>query len=124
MDVARGHLAALKKFKSKNAIHIQQQQNCSASEEGGFWVYNLGTGQGYSVLQVLASFKLACGTEIQYAYEPRRKGDVPVLVADPTLANTELGWKAEKNMEAMCADFWRWQKMNPFGYKKNPVLEG
>jgi UDP-glucose 4-epimerase len=97
MDLARGHVAALKKL----------AQNC------GEFVYNLGTGRGYSVLEIIATFEKVCGRTIQYEFKPRRAGDVAEVYADPSKANRELGWTAKHSIEDMCADSWRWHKNNP-----------
>uniref|UniRef100_A0A3B3C7Q9 UDP-glucose 4-epimerase n=1 Tax=Oryzias melastigma TaxID=30732 RepID=A0A3B3C7Q9_ORYME len=103
VDLSKGHIAALKKLK----------ENC------GCKVYNLGTGKGYSVLQVVKGMEKASGKEIPYKIAPRRGGDVASCYADPKLAEEELGWKAEFDMERMCADLWRWQSMNPTGFTKS-----
>uniref|UniRef100_A0A8C8DK59 UDP-glucose 4-epimerase n=1 Tax=Oryzias sinensis TaxID=183150 RepID=A0A8C8DK59_9TELE len=103
VDLSKGHIAALKKLK----------ENC------GCKVYNLGTGKGYSVLQVVKGMEKASGKEIPYKIAPRRGGDVASCYADPKLAEEELGWKAEFDMERMCADLWRWQSMNPTGFSKS-----
>uniref|UniRef100_H2MSS6 UDP-glucose 4-epimerase n=1 Tax=Oryzias latipes TaxID=8090 RepID=H2MSS6_ORYLA len=102
VDLSKGHIAALKKLK----------ENC------GCKVYNLGTGKGYSVLQVVKGMEKASGKEIPYKIAPRRGGDVASCYADPKLAEEELGWKAEFDMERM-ADLWRWQSMNPTGFSKS-----
>lgn len=99
VDLAKGHVAALKLFEG----------NC------GLKVYNLGTGKGYSVLQVIDAFSKASGKQIPYEIVERRPGDIAACYADCTKALTELGWKAEKTMEEMCEDSWRWQSMNPNG---------
>uniref|UniRef100_A0A3P9JFP4 UDP-glucose 4-epimerase n=2 Tax=Oryzias latipes TaxID=8090 RepID=A0A3P9JFP4_ORYLA len=103
VDLSKGHIAALKKLK----------ENC------GCKVYNLGTGKGYSVLQVVKGMEKASGKEVPYKIAPRRGGDVASCYADPKLAEEELGWKAEFDMERMCADLWRWQSMNPTGFSKS-----
>ena len=102
MDLARGHVAALK-YLERNA---------------GEFVCNLGTGEGYSVLDVISAFSRACGKEIPYQFEPRRPGDVAAVYADPSKARSELGWVAEYGLDDMCADSWRWQQQNPNGYKE------
>jgi UDP-glucose 4-epimerase len=79
-------------------------------------IYNLGTGIGHSVFEVLAAFSEACGRDIPYRIVGRRPGDVAEAYADPTKANTELHWRAERDIVQMCADFWRWQVNNPDGY--------
>ena len=97
VDLARGHLAALDRLK-------------------GFNVYNLGTGYGYSVLQVLHAFESVCGKELPYKFCDRRDGDLPSYFASPLKAERELNWKAEKSLAEMCADMWRWTTLNPYGY--------
>lgn len=101
VDLAKGHVAALQKF---------AEPGC------GLKVYNLGTGKGYSVLEMLHAFEKCVGHEIPYAILPRRPGDIPTCYADCTKAWEELHWKAEKTLEDMCADAWRWQTMHPNGY--------
>ena len=103
VDLAKGHVAALKKFASGNC---------------GLQVYNLGTGVGYSVLEILHAFEKAVGKPIPYIISPRRDGDIPMCYADCTKAYEELGWKAEKTLDDMCADAWRWQTQNPQGYEE------
>lgn len=100
MDLARGHLNALEKL----------------DEHPGSVVYNLGTGHGYSVLEVIASFERATSLKIPYEIGDRRPGDLSVSYADPSKAAVELGWQAALDLEAMCADAWRWQSQNPQGY--------
>lgn len=80
------------------------------------FICNLGTGKGYSVLEVLHAFEKACGHELPYVIEDRRPGDIAACYADPTKAKNELGWVAEYGIEEMCADSWRWQSQNPDGY--------
>ena len=99
-DLARGHLAALDTLRNS----------------GGLITTNLGTGRGYSVLEVLQAFEAACGKTLPYHIAPRRAGDVAVCWADPTAARVQLGWQAEKGIDEMCADSWRWQNSNPDGY--------
>ena len=99
-DLANGHLKALEKLDSIR----------------GAEAYNLGTGKGYSVLDVIHAFSKACGKEIPYVIDPRRPGDIAECYADPTKAKNELGWVAEYGIEEMCADSWNWQKNNPDGY--------
>lgn len=101
MDLAEGHVAALKKF---------EEGNC------GLQVYNLGTGVGYSVLDVIASYSKAVGRDIPYVITDRRPGDIAECYADSTKAYEELGWKAVKTLDDMCADSMRWQTQNPNGY--------
>ena len=100
VDLARGHVKALEKFK----------------ENKGVLIYNLGTGHGYSVLQVIAAFSKACGKESPYEIKPRRAGDIANCYCTPAKAKAELGWEAEYGIEEMCADSWRWQSQNPNGY--------
>ena len=101
VDLARGHIAALKKLET----------NC------GLFVCNLGTGKGYSVFDVLHAYEKACGKTLPYVVDPRRPGDIAVCYADPTKAKEELGWEAKYGIEEMCASSWKWQSMNPNGYK-------
>lgn len=101
VDLARGHVAALKKLAT----------NC------GLFICNLGTGRGYSVLDVIRAYSKACGKEIPYVIDPRRPGDIAECYADPTRAREELGWQAEYGIDEMCASSWKWQSMNPNGYK-------
>ena len=100
VDLAKGHVKAMKKLEPGSGVSI----------------YNLGTGNGYSVLQVVKAFEKACGKEIKYAIKPRRAGDIATCYCDASKAKRELGWEAEKGIEEMCADSWRWQSMNPNGY--------
>lgn len=100
VDLAVGHLRALEKLRQRPGV-----VTC-----------NLGTGQGYSVLDMVKAFAAACGRPIPYRIADRRPGDIAQCYADPALALRELGWKAERGIEAMCADTWRWQSANPNGY--------
>ena len=93
-------------------------------EKPGFKIYNLGTGHGYSVLQIVKAFEKASGRKVPYVIKPRRPGDVAECWADPSLAAKELGWKAERGIETMCADLWRWQSMNPYGFKGKDASSG
>lgn len=102
VDLAKGHIKALEKLKSE---HI------------GIREYNLGTGRGYSVLQMIAAFSKASGREIPYEITDRRPGDVAACYAKTDRAKEELGWEAQKGLGEMCADSWRWQSLNPDGYK-------
>ncbi|XP_023931448.1 UDP-glucose 4-epimerase-like isoform X3 [Lingula anatina] len=101
VDLAQGHVAAIKKFK----------ENC------GLKVYNLGTGVGYSVLQMVKAVEKASGNKVAYKICPRRPGDVAISYANPELAERELGWKAQKGLQEMCEDVWRWQSKNPMGFR-------
>lgn len=102
VDLAQGHAAVLPLF-----------------EKGftGTKIYNLGTGKGYSVLEMIQAFSKAAGKDIPYVIDPRRPGDIPVCYADCTRAYEELGWNAEKTLDDMCADSLRWQRMNPNGFE-------
>jgi len=100
VDLARGHLAAL------SALDKQE----------GVFPVNLGTGRGYSVLEVVAAFEKACGRKIEYRLVDRRPGDVASCYADPKRACQLLGWSAERDIDTMCVDAWRWQSANPLGY--------
>ncbi|XP_063211883.1 UDP-glucose 4-epimerase isoform X4 [Chroicocephalus ridibundus] len=103
VDLAKGHIAALKKLK----------ENC------GCKIYNLGTGTGYSVLQMVQAMEKASGRKIKYKITSRREGDVASCYANPALAERELGWKAAFGLDKMCEDLWRWQLQNPTGFSKN-----
>ena len=100
VDLALGHIKALKKLET----------------EKGVLIYNLGTGVGYSVLDMVKAFEKATNMEIKYEFKPRRAGDIAECYADPSKAEKELGWKAERNLEQMCIDTWKWQTNNPNGY--------
>ena len=102
VDLAKGHIRALDKLNT----------NC------GLVTYNLGTGNGYSVLDMVRSFSEASGRDVPYKVVDRRPGDVAKCYADPTKANIELGWKAEYGIKEMCEDAWRWQSNNPNGYEE------
>ena len=84
--------------------------------DAGVHIYNLGTGNGYSVLQVIKAFEKACGKEIPYQIDPRRPGDIAECWADPAKAKAELGWVAQRGIEEMCEDSWRWQSTHPDGF--------
>ena len=101
VDLARGHVAAIKKLE----------------EKPGLFICNLGTGHGYSVLDVINAFSKACGKEIPYVIDPRRPGDIAECWCDPSKAKRELGWEAEYGIDEMCHDSWNWQSHNPDGYK-------
>ncbi len=100
VDLARGHLAALARL----------------DERPGCVTYNLGTGTGYSVLDMVKAFERASGREVPYQVVERRPGDIAACWADPSLARRELGWEAQHDLQAMCEDTWRWQSANPEGY--------
>ena len=100
VDLALGHVKALKKI----------------DEKCGLAIYNLGTGHGYSVLDIVKNFEAATGVKIPYSIKPRRAGDIATCYCDPSKAERELGWKAQYGIKEMCEDSWRWQKNNPNGY--------
>ncbi|WP_428607292.1 UDP-glucose 4-epimerase GalE [Sedimenticola sp.] len=102
VDLARGHLAALNKL----------------AGHPGLIIHNLGTGQGYSVLEMVQAFEKASGKNVPYRITDRRPGDIAACYADPTKASDELGWHAEHGLERMCRDAWRWQCGNPRGYDR------
>ncbi len=101
VDLAKGHIAALKRLEQKNGLEI----------------YNLGTGRGYSVLEVINAFEKASHQQIGFEIVERRAGDVAASYADPSKANQELGWRAVFDIDKMCEDSWRWQSQNPKGYE-------
>lgn len=100
VDLALGHVKAVEKVDSAK----------------GLFIYNLGTGIGYSVLDVVHAFEKACGKPIPYEIKPRRAGDIATCYCDPKRAKEELGWEAKRSIEEMCEDSWRWQSQNPNGY--------
>ena len=100
VDLALGHLAALARL----------------AHEPGCWAVNLGTGRGYSVKEIVAAFADASGRPVPYVIRPRRSGDVASCFADVTLAARMLQWRAERGLDSMCHDHWRWQEQNPYGY--------
>lgn len=102
MDLASGHVAALRKL----------------AQKPGLVTYNLGTGHGYSVLDVIHAYEKACGKTLPYVIAPRRPGDIAACYADPAKATAELGWQAKYGIEEMCRDSWNWQSKNPNGYRK------
>ena len=85
--------------------------------DGGVLTVNLGTGRGYSVLEMVKMFEEVSGKKIPYKITPRRPGDIATCYADPSLAEELLGWKAQRGLREMCEDSWRWQSMNPNGYR-------
>ena len=99
VDLAKGHIACIEKL-----------------TKSGVYTYNLGTGVGYSVLDVIHAFEKACGHKLPYAIKPRRAGDIAACYADAGKAYKELGWKAELGIEEMCQSLWNWQQKNPRGY--------
>ena len=102
VDLAKGHVKALKKI----------------GENPGLAIYNLGTGKGYSVLDIVKNFEAATGVKIPYVIKPRRAGDIATCYCDASKAEKELGWKAENGIREMCEDSWRWQSNNPQGYEE------
>lgn len=101
VDLAKGHVNAVNKIK----------------ENPGIKIYNLGTGKGYSVLDVIKAFSKACGRDIPYRIVERRTGDIAICYSDASLAKKELNWEAKLGIDEMCADSWRWQLQNPNGYE-------
>jgi UDP-glucose 4-epimerase len=101
LDLARGHLAALDFLDAHPGVHV----------------HNLGTGRGYSVLEVVRAFERASGVKIPYRVVERRPGDIATSFADPSKAERELGWKARIGLDEMCADAWRWQSRHPHGFR-------
>ena len=122
VDLARGHVAALEwmggKVGTGKALGLGSLEGEAAADGSrrGVGIFNLGTGKGSSVLDVVHAFEKACGHEIPYQIKPRRAGDVATNYAACDKARTELGWVAEYDLDRMCADSWRWQSMNPDGY--------
>lgn len=108
VDLAKGHLKAVEKVK----------------ETKGIDAYNLGTGKGYSVIEMIRAFENASEVNVPYKIVEPRPGDVAACFADPTKAKNELNWEAEKGIEDMCIDAWRWQKNHPNGYEENPHFTG
>ena len=102
VDLAKGHVKALKKIEDNSGLSI----------------YNLGTGKGYSVLEMVEMFRKVTGREIPYRVTPRRPGDIDVCYASTEKAKAELGWEAKRDLEQMCRDSWNWQEKNPDGYSK------
>jgi UDP-glucose 4-epimerase len=102
VDLAKGHVKALEKLFKGSGIDI----------------YNLGTGKGYSVLEIVNAFEKASGKKIKYVIEPRRPGDIATCFSDPSKAKRELGWEAQFDIAKMCEDAWRWQEQNPNGFQE------
>ncbi|GAB2685593.1 UDP-glucose 4-epimerase GalE [Thalassiella azotivora] len=103
LDLADGHLAALERLADRTGCHT----------------WNLGTGRGHSVLEVVHAFERASGRQVPYEVRGRRAGDAAVSFADPRRAARDLGWRARRDLDAMCADAWRWQEQNPRGYEQD-----
>jgi UDP-glucose 4-epimerase len=108
VDLAQGHVKAIEKVISVN----------------GVVAYNLGTGKGYSVLEMITAFEKTSGLKIPYQIVDRRLGDVAICYADPRTAKEELGWEATRWIDEMCQDSWRWQKNNPNGYRSKVEIYG
>ncbi len=100
VDLAKGHVKAIEGMEKLEGVNI----------------FNLGTGIGYSVLDIIKAFSKACGKDLPYVIDPRRPGDIAICYSDPTKAKDVLDWKAEKNLDDMCRDAWNWQSHNPDGY--------
>jgi len=107
VDLVKGHLLALEKIMGKSGVDI----------------YNLGTGRGYSVFEMIAAFEKVSGRSISYTVTDRRPGDIAICYANTMLANEELNWVATLGIEEMCADSWRWQYLNPNGYEDESVMD-
>ena len=101
VDLAKGHVAALKKLQKGSGLNI----------------YNLGTGKGYSVLEIIQNMEKAVGRPIPYRIVERRPGDIAACYSDPAKAKAELGWEAELGITEMCEDAWRWQSQHPNGFE-------
>jgi UDP-glucose 4-epimerase len=101
VDLAEGHLRALEALQARTGAHV----------------WNLGTGQGLSVLEMVRAFEAVSGKPVPYRVAPRRPGDIATCYADPAKAERELGWKARRGLDEMMRDAWRWQSMNPDGYR-------
>ena len=106
VDLALGHLKALNRLRESTNLQV----------------YNLGTGRGYSVLEMIAAYEKASGRKIPYRIADRRPGDIGICYANTAKANAELGWRTERGIDEMCRDSWRWQSMNPYGYKQEVAL--
>ena len=102
VDLALGHLKSIEKKTGESGVHI----------------YNLGTGNGYSVLELMHAFEEACGKKIPYQIDERRPGDIAECYANPKKAKDELSWEATREVKEMCEDSWRWQSKHPNGYNE------
>lgn len=121
MDLADGHVSALRYIdtkNSKNTVDGEEEEEKKKSGRGKLSIFNLGTGTGYSVLDMVTAFGKAVGKPIPYILGPRRPGDVTIYMADPARAKEEMGWEAKLNLDDMCNDLWSWQTNNPNGYNK------
>ncbi len=101
VDLAEGHLSAIQYAGTKGS---------------GIFTFNLGTGNGYSVLDMVKAMSIASGNEVKYQIGERRPGDIATCYADATLAKTEMGWEAKRTLDEMCRDLWSWQSQNPQGF--------
>jgi UDP-glucose 4-epimerase len=101
MDLAEGHLSAISYMEKKKS---------------GLFIFNLGTGKGYSVLDMVKAMGKACGHDIAYKIGDRRPGDIAVCYADATLAKEKMGWEGNRDLDEMCRDLWSWQQKNPNGF--------
>ena len=123
VDLARGHVAALDWMAGRVGTGEPMGLGSVAGEPAadgsrrGVGIFNLGTGKGYSVLDVVHAYEKACGKTLPYVIDPRRPGDIAACYADPAKARAELGWEAQLGIEEMCASSWKWQSGNPNGYK-------
>ena len=113
-DLAKGHVASLKRIGV-----VPEGQTSDIEVVHGVDVYNLGTGQGNSVLDVVKAFEEATGVHIPYEIKERRPGDIANMYCDASKAKKELHWEGKKTLKEMCADSWNWQKNNPNGYEEN-----
>jgi UDP-glucose 4-epimerase len=116
MDLAKGHVLALDALAASRDSETTGIYSSIDKTEGYYRAYNLGKGKGMSVLNMIEAMRKATGFEFQYEIVPRRLGDVPDLTADPKLANEELGFLAEEDLETMCRDLWNFQQAHPRGY--------
>ena len=110
MDLSEGHVAALK--------YIEKETTAAGGEESSYSVFNLGTGSGVSVLEMIQAMEVAAGKEIPYRMAARREGDIATCYADPSKAKDVLGWTASRSLAEMCTDLWTWQSNNPNGFGK------
>ena len=112
MDLAEGHISAIQYSEKKGKTTTDDGSGSS----GGVFTFNLGTGNGYSVLDMVKAMSVACGHEVKYQVGNRRPGDIATCYADASLAKTEMGWEAKLTLDEMCRDLWSWQSQNPNGY--------
>ncbi|KAG0328764.1 hypothetical protein BG004_002474 [Podila humilis] len=121
VDLAKGHVAALQKIQSFSMGSHTEVHNQNNTKSLGCVPYNLGSGIGYSVMDMIHSMSKAVGRQLPFRVIARRAGDVASCVADPTLSSQELNWKAEKTLQDMCNDLWKWQTQNPNGYETTAI---